>query len=123
MSEIQRRSQVQLLRAEHGLKKYPATWPPKDATGGFSVQTERKEPLVNGLGDCESIKVNGHKRKRNGDCAGDDIRMNGTNGVKKSAHIAQQTTDSLVLTDVVSLALDWNLPDLSDNVSWTSSPR
>ena len=116
-------NELQLLRAEHGLKKYPAMWPPKDATGGFSVKTERKEPLVNGLGDYESIKANGHRRKRNGDSAGDDIRMNGTNGVKKSAHISQPSTDSLVLTDVVSLALDWNLPDLSDNVSWTSSLR
>lgn len=116
-------NELQLLRAEHGLDKYPATWPPKDATDGFSVKTERKEPHVNGLRDYEPSEANGHKRKRNGNSAGDDIRMNGINGLKKSAHISQSTTDSLVLTDVVSLALDWNLPDLSDNVRWTSSLR
>ena len=114
-------NKLQLLRAEHGLKKYPAMWPPNNASGSVSVPTERKEPFVNGLGDHESTKANGHKRKRNGNSVGDDLKMNGTNGVKKSAHIAQQTTEPLVLTDVVSLALDWNLPDLSDNVSWTFS--
>ena len=116
-------NELQLLRAMHGLEKYPATWPPKDPNGGFSVRTECKEPLVNGLGDYESTKANGHKKKRDGNGAGDEIRMNGTDGFKKLAHISQPTTDSLVLTDVVSLALDWNLPDLSDNVSWASSLR
>ena len=116
-------NELQLLRAEHGVKKYPAMWPPKDTTGGFSVQTEREEPSVNGLGDCESTKANGHKKKRDGNSAGDDVRMNGSNGVKKSAHSSQPTTDSLVLSDVVSLALDWNLPDLSDNVRWKWSLR
>ena len=91
-------------------------WPPKDATDGLSVKTERKEPHVNG-----DIQANGHKRKRNGNSTGDDIRMNGTSGVKKSAHISQPSRDSLVLADVVSLTLDWNLPELSDSVSWTSS--
>jgi ophiobolin F synthase len=108
-------NELQLLRAEHGVEKYPARWPPKDATGGLSVKAERKEPHVNG-----NIQGNGHKRKRNGNSPGDDIRMNGTNGVKKPAHISQPITDSLVLADVVSLALDWNLPELSDNVSSTS---
>ena len=116
-------NELQLLRAEHGLEKYPAMWPPKDTTGGFSVQTEHKEPSVNGLGDCESTKANGHKRKRDGNSTGDDVRMNGTNGVKKSAYSSQPTADSLVLSDAVSLALDWNLPDLSDNVSWKFSLR
>ena len=70
-----------------------------------------------GVGHCESTKANGHKRKRNGNSTGGDIRMNGTRNVKKSAHISQPSTDSLTLADMVSLALDWNLPELSDNVS------
>ena len=151
-------NELQLLRAECGLEKYPAMWPPKDATDGLSVKTERKEPYVNGsnqgklleegnfiedgegmywgingdgvrvgnavddhgVGHYESTKAKGHKRKRKGNSRGDDVRC--TNGVKKSAHISQPSTDSLVLADVVSLALNWNLPKLSDNVSWTSSP-
>jgi len=154
-------NELQLLRAEYGLEKYPAMWPPMDATDGLSVKTERKEPLVNGNiqgnpleegnfkedgeemywginGDgvcvgngvndhsverCESTKVNGHKRKRNNNSMGDDIRINDTSGVKKSAHISQLSTDSLILADVVSLGLDWNLSKLSNNVSWASSLR
>ena len=153
-------NELQMLRAEYGLEKYPAMWPPKDATDGLSAKTERKEALVNGniqgnpleeknfkgngegmywgingggvhvgngvddhdVEHYESAKANGHKRKRNGNSTGDEIRMNGTS-VKKSAHISQPSKDSLVLADVVSLALDWNLPELSDNVSWTSSLR
>jgi len=113
--------ELQLLRAKYGVAKYPARWPPKDATNGLSVKTGRKEPLVNGNGHYESTKANGHKRKRNGDNTGDDMRTNGTNGVKKLARNSQSSADSLVIADVVSLALDCNLPDLSDNVSWTSS--
>lgn len=131
-------NELQMLRAQYGLQKYPARWPPKDATDGLSVKIERKEPYVNGniqgnpfgngvddhgVGHYESTKANGHKRKRNGNSTGDDIRMNGTNGVKKSAHISQASADSLVLADVLSLALDRNLPELSDNVSWKSSLR
>ena len=112
-------NELQLLRAEYGLEKYPAMWPPKDATDGLSVKTDRKQPYVNGVGHCESTKANGHKRKRNGNNTCDDIRTNGTNGVKKTAHVSQPSTDSLVLADVVSLALDWNLPELSDTVSGT----
>ncbi len=154
-------NELQLLRAEYGVEKYPAMWPPKDATDGISVKTERKEPHVNGnietkpleegnfkengggmywgingggvrigngmddhgVGHYESTKANGQKRKRDSNSTADDTRMNGTSGVKKSARISQPRTDSLVLADVVSLALDWNLPELSDNVSWTSSLR
>ena len=74
---------------------------------------------VNGhdVGSHESLKVNGHKRKRDSDNTDDDIRMNGTNGVKKSAYISQSRTDPLVLADVVSLALDSNIPELGDDVS------
>lgn len=123
-------NELQLLRAKHGLKKYPAMWPPKDTINGSTVKTERKEPLVNGnvqgdingvddhsVGHYESIKVNGHKRKRNGNSPGEETSINGTHSVKKSAHLSQPSTDSLVPADVVSLALDWDLPDLSDNVS------
>lgn len=117
-------NELQLLRAKYGVEKYPATWPPKVATGGLSAKAERKEPHVNdnGVGHYESTKTNGHKRKR-GDSMGDEIRMNGTNGVTKSAQISQPSTDSLVPGDLLSLAVDWNLPDLSDNVSWTSYLR
>ena len=130
-------NELQLLRAEYGVDKYPARWPPKDATNGHSAKTERKEHFVNGNGSSrvsnsakdhgvehsKSTSVNGHKRKRNGNSLGEDIRINGTNGVKKSAHhisqptITQPSTDSLVLADLMSLALDWNLPELNDNVS------
>ena len=113
-------NELQLLRAEHGVAKYPAMWPPKGATNGHSANGGVH--LGNGVdnhvnGYHGSTEANGHKRKRNGDSQGDDVRVNGTNGVKKSARISQQTTDSLVLADVVSSALDWNLPELSDNVS------
>ena len=111
-------NELQLLRAKYGVEKYPARWPPEDATDGPSVKTERKEPYLNG-----DSHANGHKRKRNGNSTGDDIRMNGTNAVKKAAHIPQPSGDSLVLADVVALTLDWNLPELSNDVSWTSSLR
>ena len=126
-------NKLQMLRAEYGLEKYPATWPPKDADG-LSVTTESKLPCVNGVNgngvngngvrhsngvDNHSINANGHKRKR----SVDDVRANGTNGVKKLANGSRLSADSLILEDVVSLALDWNLPDLSDHVSWTHFPR
>lgn len=133
-------NELQLLRAEHGVAKYPAMWPPKGATNGHSINGHSTNGhstnghaanghsadgggahLGNGVdthvnGHQESAEANGHKRKRNGDSQGDGVKVNGTNGVKKSARISQQTTDSLVLEDVVSSALDGNLPELSDNV-------
>ena len=118
-------NKLQMLRAEYGLEKFPATWPPKDADG-LSVTTESNVSHVNGVNgngvyhsngvDVDSIKANGHKRKR----SGDDVRANGTNGAKKLAHGSQPSAESVLLADVMSLALDWNLPDLSDNVSWYS---
>ena len=104
-------------RARYGVEKYPAKWPPKIANGGLSAGAERKEPYVdgNGVGHHESTK-----RKRNGDSTGDEMRMNGTNGSKKSARISQPSKDLLVRGDVVALAIDWSLPELSDNVSLTS---
>lgn len=118
-------NELQLLRAKHGVEKYPATWPPKVATNGLPDKAESKEPLVNDndVQHHESTKTNGHKRKRNGDSTGDEMRMNGTNGVKKSTQISQPSRDSLVSEDVMSLAVDLNVPDLSDNVSWTSCLR
>ncbi|KAL2830451.1 Ophiobolin F synthase [Aspergillus cavernicola] len=87
-------NELQTLRGEHGVAKYPARYSLKDKVNG-----------VNG--------VNG-KRKRNEECTGDEVRTNG-NGVKKSSHISQGK-DSFVLEDVVALSLDWNLPELSDSV-------
>ena len=69
------------------------------------------------VGNDESPKVNGHKRKRDSNSADDNLRMNGTNGVKKSACSSQSRTDPLVLADVVSLALDSNIPEFGDDVS------
>ena len=119
-------NKLQMLRAEYGLEKFPATWPPKDADG-LSVTTESEVPHVNGINgngvhrsnglDHHSIQANGHKRKR----SSDDVGANGTNGVKTLAHGSRPSADSIVLEDVMSLALDWNLPDLSDNVSWANA--
>ncbi|KAL8929201.1 MAG: hypothetical protein Q9208_001284 [Pyrenodesmia sp. 3 TL-2023] len=105
-------NELQLLRAKYGVEKYPATWP------GLSAEAERKERHVNGngVGHHESTKMNGHKRKRNGESTGDAMRMNGTKGVKTSAPIPHPSNDSLVLGDVVSLAVNWDLADLSDKV-------
>lgn len=112
-------NELQLLRAKYGVDKYPAQWPPKDGTDGLSTETAQKEPHINGngVGHSECPKANGHKRKRNGESNGDDRRVNGTNGVKKSALSTQPNIDSLDLDDVVSLAVDSDLPDLSDSVS------
>ena len=121
-------NELQLLRAKYGLEKYPAMWPPKDATNGHYVKATRKESLVNDNGHYEPAKTNGLKRRIDND-TGDDIRMNGTNGVnsvndvKKPALSLQPSTDSFVLADVVSLALDQNLLKLGDNVSFDLPPN
>jgi ophiobolin F synthase len=128
-------NELQLLRAEYGVAKYPATWPPKDGSDGLPVNpkpgnsnlsngnvssgTRANAAKSNGAksngNQANGNQANGTKRKRAGISNGDEVRMNGTNGIKKAAH-KQQGTDALVLKDVVSLALDWNLPDLSDDV-------
>ena len=112
-------NELQLLRAEYGVKEYPARWPPKNhADGDLSVKPEPKEPLVNG-----HVRVNGQKRKRTSGEAGDRKRTNGTNGVngangvKRPAAAARPSADSLVLENVMALALDRDLPDLSEDVS------
>ena len=112
-------NELQLLRAKYGVAKYPAQWPPKDGTDGLPNKTGHSEPHINGngVGHSESPKANGHKRKRNGESNGDDRRVNGTNGFKKSALSTQSSIDSLDLDDVLSLAVNSDLPDLSDSVS------
>lgn len=90
-------NELQMLRAQHGVAKYPARWPPNDGTDGFGNKRSIK-PAQNG--------VNGQKRKRNG-------VENGTNGVKKAK---PSTNGSLEMNDALSLALGSNLADLSDDV-------
>lgn len=147
-------NELQLLRAKYGLEKYPARWPPKDATNGVAVKTEREDSPASennqdrpfegetpkeydegmywglngvgvrvgngvdehGVGHYEPTKANVHG---NGDSNG----TNGTNGgpVRKPSHNSKPSTDSLVLAEVVSLALDCKLPELSDDVSSRSS--
>ena len=171
-------NELQMLRAKHGLEKYPARWPPKDdaVTNGSDIPVNgnsQEKPQADGdvkedgeamywglngvgvrvgngvdehgVGHYESSKVNGHANG-NGHGAVDSIKTNGTNGingtngaangttngtpkgtanghangtngVNKPAHVSKPSTDSLVLEDVVSLALDYELPDLSDDVS------
>ncbi|GFF32211.1 fusicoccadiene synthase [Aspergillus udagawae] len=97
-------NELQLLRGEHGLAKYPPRWSPENRTSG----------LVEG--DCHESKPNELKRKRNGVSVGDEMTTNGTVGAKKPAHISQPSTDSIVLEDVVQLARTCDLPDLSNKV-------
>ena len=71
-------------------------------------------------GHIESTNVNGYKRKRGMD---DDEELGKpANGFKKSARGPQSSTDSLNLSDVVSLALVGNLPELSDEVGGLLAP-
>jgi ophiobolin F synthase len=102
-------NELQLLRGEHGLAKYPSRWSPENRTSGIVE------------GNCQKSKANGVKRKRNGVSADNKMRTNSTNDAKKPAHISQPSTDSIVLEDVVQLARICDLPDLSDNVSCISS--
>ena len=114
-------NELQLLRAEHGVEQYPATWPTKAKIDALSAEAESMEPQVNrnGIRHHEPNKTNGIKRKKSDDSMSDELRMNGTHVLKKSAQISQRGTDSLVSCDVVCLAIDLNLPDLNDSVSWT----
>jgi ophiobolin F synthase len=98
-------NELQLLRGEHGLAKYPPRWSPENRTSG----------LVEGA--CHESKPNELKRKRNGVSVGDEMTINGTVGPKKPAHILLPSTDSIVLEDVVQLARTCDLPDLSNKVS------
>ncbi|KAL3471910.1 Ophiobolin F synthase [Aspergillus californicus] len=89
-------NELQTLRGEHGVAKYPARYILGESNG-----TKTNGNGING--------TNGIKRKR----APEEER---SNGVKKPAHVSQPGKDAFVVTDVVALALDWNLPDLSDSV-------
>jgi ophiobolin F synthase len=90
-------NELQMLRGKHGLAKYPSRWSPerKAASGG-----------VNDDGS-------GNKRKR--DSVEDGLGRNGTNGVKKSAR--PSISFSTPPEDVMQLARDCHLPDLSESVS------
>lgn len=112
-------NELQLLRAEHGVEKYPATWPTKTKIDALSAGAQSIEPQINlnGIRQHEPNKPNGLKRKKSDDSMGDELRMTSTHGPKKSAQITQPGTDSLISRDVMSLAIDLNLPDLNDNVS------
>ena len=77
-------------------------------------------------------KANSNKRRRAGGNLEDDLRVHGTNNlngingkntVKKSAYGLQTATDSLDLEDMVSLALESDLSDLSHEVGLSSFSR
>lgn len=139
-------NELQVLRAEHGVAKYPAMWPPKDSINGVSSMSNSihlgtgvsnglgnglSNNLSNGLssdinGLHKTAKASAHKRKRTGDDPEAGPRVyrgsahNGIDGAQslhKLARCSQLFTDSLDLEDVVSLALESELPDLSDDVS------
>ncbi|KAI8623120.1 geranylgeranyl pyrophosphate synthase [Xylariaceae sp. FL1651] len=164
-------NELQLLRAEHGLTKYPSLWPPRDVPQSLPVKVERKDSVIDfievtslgdevvqessgqmywgingvgvrvgngvnehGVGNYHSTRANGHGNcdnpvPRHNNCSingdshdshGDDgpVHTNKkmTNGTMESAHCSETGTDSLSPEDVVSLALDSNLPKLSDDV-------
>ncbi|KAI0526192.1 geranylgeranyl pyrophosphate synthase [Xylaria bambusicola] len=126
-------SELQLLRAKHGVAKYPALWPPKDGVQGVNAtpssdsavdlttngEVEDKEEDenmywgINGVGIRVGNGVDAH-----GVGTYETAATNGaaTNGEKKSAHNPQPSADSLVLDNVVALALDKNLPELGEGV-------
>lgn len=99
-------NELQMLRGNHGLAKYPSQWSPEHKANG-----------VNGDDGCS-----GNKRKR--DSVGDDglhgrrNGRNGTNGVKKPAPAPTASTPPPTPPeDVMQLARDCHLPDLSESVS------
>lgn len=133
-------SELQIRRAKEGINKHPSRYPPKDGSNGFPADPHRKVRLQDvNLADSDGQPMpqfrsngqlfsqhisNGHanglKRNVNAREWVVNKRMNGTDSVKKPARSSQSSsssTDSLILEDVVSLALDCDLPDLSDNVS------
>lgn len=133
-------SKMQIRRAKEGVNKHPSRYRPKDGSNGFHADPHCKVSLQDvNLADSDGQPMpqfrsngqlfpqhmsNGHanglKRNANGRELVVNKRMKGTNGVKKpahSSHLSASSTDSLILGDVVSLALDCDLPDLSDIVS------
>ncbi|KAL3448111.1 Ophiobolin F synthase [Aspergillus insuetus] len=101
-------NELQLLRAEHGVAKYPARYSLEGRTNGVNGVNG-----TNGVNGFNGINGANGKRKRSGEETA-DARANG-NGIKKTAHVFQNE-ESFVLEDIVALSLDWNLPDLSDGV-------
>ncbi|KAI0160238.1 geranylgeranyl pyrophosphate synthase [Xylariaceae sp. FL1272] len=119
-------SELQMLRAKHGIAKYPALWPPKDETSSANssssssaADTQTGESSVDGDEPADKDEdlywgINGV-----GIRVGQGVNAHGVgsyNPVAKPATTAKPNTDSLVLEDMVSLALDRELPDLSDDV-------
>lgn len=136
-------SELQMLRAKHGVAKYPALWPPKDGANGTAHRndsavdlttngTTEEEPKendenmywgINGVGIRVGNGVDAHGVGTY-DAAptidqSTEVKTNGieiVNGERKSAHHSKPSTDSLELDNVVALALDKNLPELGEGV-------
>lgn len=98
-------SELQYLRAEHGIAKYPATYQLDEAA------LNRLKAVSDGAAEKKSRIMN-RKRKMNGHS------VNGTNGVNghKKQKRQEDAVSALVLEDVVNLALDLHQPDLNDTV-------
>ncbi|KAH8126288.1 geranylgeranyl pyrophosphate synthase [Trichoderma asperelloides] len=110
-------SDMQILRATEGIAKHPSRYPTKAESNGRPLVHFRSngQPFAKDFSNGHS---NGLRRSAN-ESEWVEKRTNGYNDVKKpwhSHHSSSSSTDSLVLEDVVSLALDCDLPDLSDNV-------
>ncbi|EMD69041.1 hypothetical protein COCSADRAFT_130354 [Bipolaris sorokiniana ND90Pr] len=101
-------NELQMLRAKHGVAKYPATFPPADG----SMDHIWKKGSTQG-------ETKGEKRKRHSvdgtNGVNETNRVNGTNGIKKPT-ISRVGVDSLQLNEVVSLALSTDLPNLTTDV-------
>jgi ophiobolin F synthase len=103
---------LQMRRAKHGVAEYPSRWP--GDRNGANGTIHDDAVLAKG--------ADGLKRKRNDNRNGSD-RNGNTNGSRRAKRMnsSMSSEDALVLEDVVSLALDSNLPDLSADVSWPCS--
>ncbi|KAJ8113439.1 hypothetical protein OPT61_g4437 [Boeremia exigua] len=134
-------SQMQIYRAKDGVSQYPSRYPPKDGVKYFATDPHRMVSLQDvNLQDSDGLpmphfrsngqvfpsqvnteRVKGLKRALNDNEWIANKKGPGANGIKRptlSSHssTSSNSTDSLVLEDVVSLALDCDLPDLSDTV-------
>jgi hypothetical protein len=90
-----------------------------DEHGVGHYESSKTDSLVNGNGD--GTKINGidtNGTKTNGTKTNGAKANGSTNGATDLAYVSKLGTDSLVLAEVVSLALDCNLPGLSDVVSF-----
>ena len=118
---------LQLLRAKHGIAKFPARWPLKDENL-LPTQEDLKHTIQNG-----AIHSNGIKSSSNGpkmkDFTPNGVQTNGTephgisNGVKSSVNEDQgrqprlDTFSNSITEDCLNLVLDTKLSELSDAVS------